>query len=164
MKTTKKLLALFFVAATMTMVSCGDEKDDPEPLAFNFENTSWESELNNDFTMQGTNMHIEGVWAIDFMSQTDCEMFMEIHVSVPSMPGYGYDDSETFPCTYRYDGNTSLVITEEDVNEQTGETESYDYNFTLRYEGDELVLEMHDDDPEMEELLGTNTLVFHRIR
>ena len=65
MKTTKKILAMFFVAATMTLMSCEKDETTPEP-AIQLAGTSWECEMNNVIYESGIQMNISLLSMIDF--------------------------------------------------------------------------------------------------
>ena len=172
MRTTKKLLALFFVAAIITLSGC--KEDDPEagPLPQNppqqpqnnpeLVGTTWMSNLQNDFTYQGVTMHLDLQSTLDFTDIKNGEWFLDLLVTVPSMPSYpGQNQNETLLFTYTFDG-TAIVLTETYTNEETGETETYDYNAV--YDPNAQTITINLDDEEMVEMMGTDVMVFTKIR
>lgn len=168
MRTTKKLLALFFVATIITLSGCKEEEPEanqnlPQQPQNNPElvGTSWMSNLQSDFTYQGVAMHLDLQSTLDFNDIKNGEWFMDLTVTVPSMPNYSQNQNETFVFTYTFDG-TQLVMTQTYVNDETGETETYDYNAVYDPNAQTITLDM--DDEEMVEMMGTDVMVFTKIR
>lgn len=164
----KKLFVMILVASMATMVAC--KKDDPKPeqpaqpqdRSEMLANTSWQSNLQNTYLYSGVEMLLDLNTMLDFKDRTSGSMFMDLNVTVPSMPDYpGQNNNESWDFTYTFDG-TNLVMTQSYVDEQTGETVSS--SDTLIYNADNETISYDMNDQEMEELFGTDELVFERIR
>lgn len=164
----KKLFVMFLVASMATMVAC--KKDDPKPeqpaqpqdRSEMLANTSWQSTLQNTYNYSGVEMLLELTTMLDFKDRTSGSMFMDLNVTIPSMPDYpGQNNNESWDFTYTFDG-TNLVMTQSYVDDQTGETESW--NDTLIYDSENETIMYDMNDQEMEEMFGTDELVFERIR
>lgn len=107
-------------------------------------------------------MLLELTTMLDFKDRTNGSMFMDLNVTVPSMPDYpGQNNNESWDFTYTFDG-TNLVMTQSYVDEQTGETESWGDTLIYDSENETIMYDMNDQ--EMEEMFGTDELVFERIR
>lgn len=125
-------------------------------------NTSWQSTLQNTYNYSGVEMLLELNTMLDFVDRTSGSMFMDLNVTVPSMPSYpGQNTNESFDFTYIFDG-TNLVLTQNYVDEQTGETVSSSDTLIYDSENETIMYDMNDQ--EMEEMFGTDILVFERIR
>lgn len=164
----KKLFVMILVASMATMVAC--KKDDPKPeqpaqpqdRSEMLANTSWQSTLQNTYNYSGVEMLLELTTMLDFKDRTNGSMFMDLNVTVPSMPDYpGQNNNESWDFTYTFDG-TNLVMTQSYVDDQTGETESSSDTLIYNSENETIMYDMNDQ--EMEELFGTDELVFERIR
>lgn len=164
----KKLFVMFLVASMATMVAC--KKDDPKPeqpaqpqdRSEMLANTSWQSTLQNTYNYSGVEMLLELTTMLDFKDRTNGSMFMDLNVTVPSLPDYpGQNNNESWDFTYTFDGS-NLVITQTYVDDQTGETESWGDTLIYNSENETIMYDMNDQ--EMEELFGTDELVFERIR
>lgn len=164
----KKLFVMFLVASMATMVAC--KKDDPKPeqpaqpqdRSEMLANTSWQSTLQNTYNYSGVEMLLELTTMLDFKDRTNGSMFMDLNVTVPSLPDYpGQNNNESWNFTYTFDGS-NLVITQTYVDDQTGETESWGDTLIYDSENETIMYDMNDQ--EMEEMFGTDELVFERIR
>lgn len=125
-------------------------------------NTSWQSNLQNTYLYSGVEMLLDLNTTLDFIDRTNGSMFMDLNVTVPSMPSYpGQNTNDSFDFTYTFDG-TNLVLTQNYVDEQTGETESWSDTLIYDSENETIMYDMNDQ--EMEEMFGTDILVFERIR
>ena len=169
MKHAKKLLAMFLVAAAVTLSGCkDDEPTQPEQPPQQQQNsselvgTTWEANLENDFTYQGVTMHIDLLAMLDFTELTKCELFMDLNLTVPAIPSYPpQHQSETEEFSYTFDGS-NLLLTQSYTNEQTGQTETYSYNAVYDSNAETITLDFDDD--EMVAMMGTDIIVFTRIR
>ena len=86
MKTTKKLLAMCFVAMTMMFSACSEKENNP--VSVDLSGTSWEATIDNVYNYQGiVDMIISGVMSMDFTSSTAGELYTNVTVSVPDIPG-----------------------------------------------------------------------------
>lgn len=169
MKHAKKLLAMFLVAATVTLSGCKDDEptqpeQPPQQPQGNVElaGSSWESNLESDYTYQGVTMHVDLLSMLDFTDQTNGEIFMDLTVTVPAIPSYPpQQNSMTEPFTYTVDG-VNIVMTGTYVDEETGETETY--NYTAVYDANAETITLDLDDEEMTAIIGTDIIVFTRVR
>jgi len=164
----KKLFVMILVASMATMVAC--KKDDPKPeqpaqpqdRSEMLANTSWQSNLQNTYLYSGVEMLLDLNTMLDFKDRTNGSMFMDLNVTIPSMPDYpGQNNNESWDFTYTFDG-TNLVMTQSYVDDQTGETESWGDTLIYDSENETIMYDMNDQ--EMEEMFGTDILVFERIR
>ena len=162
----KKLFVMLFVATMALMAAC--EKDDdtvqnpPQDRSEMLANTSWQSHLQNTYTSSGVDMLLDLNTMLDFMDRTSGSMFMDLNVTVPSLPSYpGQNTNESWDFTYTFDG-TNIVMTQSYVDDQTGETESS--SDTLIYNASNETITFDVNDQEMVEMFGTDVLVFERIR
>ena len=162
----KKLFVMLFVATMALMAAC--EKDDdteqnpPQDRSEMLANTSWQSHLQNTYTSSGVDMLLDLNTMLDFVDRTSGSMFMDLNVTVPSLPSYpGQNTNESWDFTYTFDG-TNIVMTQSYVDDQTGETESS--SDTLIYNASNETITFDMNDQEMVEMFGTDVLVFERIR
>lgn len=162
----KKLFVMLFVATMALMAAC--EKDDdteqnpPQDRSEMLANTSWQSHLQNTYPYSGVDMLLDLNTMLDFVDRTSGSMFMDLNVTVPSMPSYpGQNTNESWDFTYTFDG-TNIVMTQSYVDDQTGETESS--SDTLIYNASNETITFEVNDQEMVEMFGTDVLVFERIR
>lgn len=162
----KKLFVMLFVATMALMAAC--EKDDdtaqnpPQDRSEMLANTSWQSHLQNTYTHSGVDMLLDLNTMLDFVDRTSGSMFMDLNVTVPSLPSYpGQNTNESWDFTYTFDG-TNIVMTQSYVDDQTGETESS--SDTLIYNASNETITFDVNDQEMVEMFGTDVLVFERIR
>lgn len=162
----KKLFVMLFVTTMALMAAC--EKDDdtvqnpPQDRSEMLANTSWQSHLQNTYTSSGVDMLLDLNTMLDFVDRTSGSMFMDLNVTVPSLPSYpGQNTNESWDFTYTFDG-TNIVMTQSYVDDQTGETESS--SDTLIYNASNETITFDMNDQEMVEMFGTDVLVFERIR
>ena len=162
----KKLFVMLFVATMALMAAC--EKDDdtvqnpPQDRSEMLANTSWQSHLQNTYTYSGVDMLLDLNTMLDFVDRTSGSMFMDLNVTVPSLPSYpGQNTNESWDYTYTFDG-TIIVMTQSYVDDQTGETEPS--SDTLIYNASNETITFDMNDQEMVEMFGTDVLVFERIR
>ena len=162
----KKLFVMLFVTTMALMAAC--EKDDdtvqnpPQDRSEMLANTSWQSHLQNTYTYSGVDMLLDLNTMLDFVDRTSGSMFMDLNVTVPSLPSYpGQNTNESWDYTYTFDG-TIIVMTQSYVDDQTGETESS--SDTLIYNASNETITFDMNDQEMVEMFGTDVLVFERIR
>lgn len=161
MKTTKKLLAIFIVAATMMFAACSEKENNP--VSVDLSGTSWEATIDNVYNYQGiVDMIISGVMSMDFTSSTAGELYTNVTVSVPDIPGNDQtmDDTEEF--TYTFDG-TTLTLT------STGEDATTGDNGTMTYNAGDKTFTMIIPDESYEgmnlrDLYGSDRVVFRLVR
>lgn len=161
MKSMRKILAFFMMAATISMVSCkSDDEEKPEPPARDLTGTAWECEMNGTYTQQGITMNIGFLSMIDFIDNQNGEQFYNIDVTVPQYPSanQSFDMTEVF--TYTMTGNAlTLVATGSDP--ETGEPYTTEYKAT--YNADDNTIVFDYDDDQMAEILGSDVVVYHEI-
>lgn len=161
MKTSKILVAMFFVAVTMAFAACNDKEDNPEPqpVAIDLTGSAWEGNLTSTFLYMGIDMNVEIFHSIDFTSKTQGLMFTEFSVDVPMLPGVSYSDTTSDAFTYVFSNNT-LTITDSDGVAETLTYNPADSTFTMPVP-DEVDEEMG---MSYQEMLGTDKIVFRKVR
>lgn len=167
MKQRLHLLAMLFVAATMTLGLAGCQPDEPEqpvqeePQTLNLVGSSWESTVQSTATQQvqgGTiEMNVTLNAVIDILDGENADLFMDIAVEVPAYPAANQSMSQDESCTYTFDG-TSLVLTSKGEDSTEGD------NGTLTYHAETNTFTMPINEPEVEEMLGITELTFHQTR
>lgn len=159
MKSMRKILAFFMMAATISMVSCkSDDEEKPEPPARDLTGTAWECEMNGTYTQQGITMNIGFLSMIDFIDNQNGELFYNIDVTVPQYPSanQSFDMTEVF--TYTMTGNAlTLVATGSDP--ETGEPYTTEYKATYNADDNTIVFDFDDDD--MAQILGSDVVIYH---
>ena len=99
---------------------------------------------------------------LDFTELTKGELFMDINITVPAIPDYPpQHQSETEEFSYTFDGS-NLLLTQSYTNEQTGQTTSYDIKTVYDKQAETITVDFDDD--EMAAIMGTDIIVFTRIR
>ena len=166
MKKAPKLVALFFVAAMMTLAGCQKENNndnnnptpqpEPRPQGISLAGTSWVYDINTEFTYQGILEVITGQYLMDFNTDADGEMFIDITVEVPAYPDYNQSQNMTEPFTYYFYNNT-LTLT------STGDDAVEGDDGTMTYHPEDTTFHMIVDDAETAEILG-DEIIFHLTR
>ena len=150
------LLAMFFVAATLTFVSCGDKEEkpvpqpEPTPVGVDLSGASWECQFATTTVEQGISMNIDFLMILDFFSKTEGEIFCDMSLEVPDYPNYNQVQNYTDSFTYFFDGET-LTLTDEEGTPMIMTYNAADSSFVW-----------HEDD--MEEILNTDALIFNKKR
>lgn len=166
MKTRSTLTALLCAAACLTLGACGpDEAEQPVPQpgqhSISLAGTSWMSDVENDYTFYYGNYPIQmlcnQLTIIDLNDDLNGEMFFDISIEVPSAPAANQSQTHTEAFTYTFDGST-LKLT------GTGENSTEGDEDILTFNPADTTFSMPINDPEMTEMLGVNTLVFHLIQ
>ena len=150
---------MFFVAATMTLMSCEKEETTPEP-AIQLAGTSWECEMNNVIYESGIQMNISLLSMIDFTDGTNAEWFMDLTLTVPAYPQANQSFNETANVTYKMVGN-DLTLYYNETDHETGETESWEMHGVYNATDNTFTLDGSDED--MVEMMGTDKMVFHQV-
>lgn len=159
MKSMRKILAFFMMAATISMVSCkSDDEEKPEPPARDLTGTAWECEMNGTYTQQGITMNIGFLSMIDFIDNQNGELFYNIDVTVPQYPSanQSFDMTEVF--TYTMTGN-ALTLVATGTDPESGEPYTTEYKAT--YNADDNTIVFDYDDDQMAEILGSDVVVYH---
>lgn len=163
----KKSLTLFFVAAMVMFASC--KKDDSQPespaqpqdLSGQLANTSWISEMQNNYSYSGVDMLLTLTSTLDFFENKEGEFFMDLLVTVPSMPSYpGQSQNVSFDFTYTFDGD-NLVLTQTYVDPETGVAETSSDTCIYNKEDETILYDMNDE--EMVEMMGTDKILFRKL-
>ena len=167
MKQKLHLLAMLFVAATMTLGLAGCQPDEPgqpvqeEPQTLNLAGTSWEATVEQTTTQQAQGVTIEENVSlnavIDILDDKNAELFMDVSIEVPAFPAANQNMTQSDSCTYTFDG-TTLVLTSK------GEDSSEGDNGTLTYHAETNTFTMPINEPEVEQMLGITELTFHQTR
>lgn len=157
MKQFKKMMAMLFVAATMTFGACSDdEKETTTPD--NIAGTQWVGNVSNSYTMQGITMNFDMNFNMKFTDNENGQMATDFSVEAPAMPAANHNQSETSNFNYTFDG-TTLTISENGTAVSTLTYNKSNDTFTMPipdvYEVTEMGLSI-------EEILGTTQVVFHK--
>lgn len=170
MKKTLKMMALLFVAATMTLTGC--EKDPQTDNGGNGGNggngtntgnilarTTWESNIEDTIEYSGVQMELTFNATLDFFDEKNGELFQDIYLYVPIMPSASQSMNDTEPFTYVFAGD-SCVMNFEYYDEDEGDT--LNYSLTAKYNRSDESLTLDFNEPEMEQIIGTDKIVFHK--
>ena len=166
MKTTKRILAMLFVAATMVFAACGDkdnENDNPQPVNMDLSGRAWQGAVSSNYTYMGLiQMNINANITMHFTISTEGEALISYILEVPSAPDYNQNNEQTSAFTYTFDGSKLILTpTDEEQGEDSllGEMNYNSANNTFvmpipegTYEGINL-----------REALGTDQVVFYEI-
>ncbi len=158
---------MLLMATTMVLTACEKDPDpDPQPQPqsenISLSGTTWEGSLNNTFLYQGTlEMVVSFNIIIDFNDTLNGEFFMDMNIEVPQYPSAGQRMNDSWPHTYTFDGKTCTLTYAEGVELDEGEDPTL---AVLRYNAADTTFIMPVDDPDAEEMLGTDTVVFHLTR
>lgn len=157
MKQFKKMMAMLFVAATMTFGACSDdEKETTTPD--NIAGTQWVGNVSNSYSMQGITMNFDMNFNMKFTDSENGQMTTDVSVEVPAMPSANQNQSETSNFNYTFDG-TTLTISENGTAVSTLTYNKSNDTFTMPIPDVDEVTEMG---LSLEEILGTNQVVFHK--
>lgn len=157
MKQFKKMMAMLFVAATMTFGACSDdEKETTTPD--NIAGTQWVGNVSNSYTMQGITMNFDLKFNMKFTDNENGQMTTNFAVEVPSMPAANQNQNDTKDFNYTFDG-TTLTITVTGAEQTTLTYNKSNDTFTMPIPEVDEVTEMG---LSLEEILGTNQVVFHK--
>lgn len=167
MKKAKQFVALFFVAAMMTLAGC--EKDNgngnnnnsepqpqPRPEGISLAGTSWECIIETEYTYQGILELINAQQMMDFNDSVNGEMFVDFTAELPDYPQYNQHQTVTEPFTYYFYNNT-LTLTSTGANAEEGD------DGIMTYHPEDTTFHMAIDDPQEAEILG-NEMVFRLVR
>jgi len=169
----KKILSVFFallfICASSLMVSC--EKDDPAPNDQNnntqtndnakLAGTSWNCQIEHAGSMQGVGYIVTLDATLDFFDTEKGEMYQYAAVEFPSLPNYNQSTDMTSSFTFELKGS-KLTIHETWVDDETGETVEGDSECIYDESAESITMTF--DDPDMLEMLGTNTYVFTKVK
>lgn len=174
MKKAQKFVALFLVAAVMTLVGCEKEnttnnnnsQPQPRPAGISLAGTSWENSIANSATatIQGysIDMNISMLTIMDLNDEQNGERFIDFTLDMPMIPSASQHQTGTDPITYNFNGN-ELILTYADGNEE--------YHDTLYFRASDSTFLMAVPDYELDgmgityqELMGTDTMVFTKTR
>lgn len=157
MKQFKKMMAMLFVAATMTFGACSDdEKETTTPD--NIAGTQWVGNVSNSYTMQGITMNFDLKFNMKFTDNENGQMATDFSVEVPAMPAANQNQSETSNFNYTFDG-TILTLSENGTAVSTLTYNKSNDTFTMPIPEVDEVTEMG---LSIEEILGTTQVVFHK--
>jgi len=158
MKQFKKMMAMLFVAATMTFGACSDdEKETTTPD--NIAGTQWVGNVSNSYTMQGITMNFDMNFNMKFTDNENGQMATDYSVEVPTIPSANHNQSDTFDFNYTFDG-TTLTLSENGTAVSTLTYNKSNDTFTMPIpNADEEMAEMG---VSLGEMLGTTQVVFHK--
>lgn len=157
MKQFKKMMAMLFVAATMTLGACSD-KDNETTTPDNIAGTQWVGNVSNSYTMQGITMNFDLKFTMKFTDSEKGQMLTNFAVEVPSMPAANQNQNDTEDFNYTFNG-TTLTITMTGAEQTTLTYNESNDTFTMPIPDVDEVTEMG---LSLEEILGTNQVVFHK--
>ena len=135
--------------------------EEPQVETLKLDNTSWTSALQSTMTMQGVTMNLDLDASLDFQDATNGEFYMLVNIEVPAMPSASQHQDITYLFTYTVKDNI-ISITYEYEDPETHETETYTDELT--YNPEEQTITMYFNDAEMEEMFGTDKLVFTKVQ
>lgn len=170
MKTKRFLLALLFVATTLSFAACGDKDDDDNDSNNNSElvGTLWEAQLNGTATDDELGeITMEMRFNMLFEDEENGRMDESMLILLPT-GGYIPEENDSDPFTYALKGNTlTLTFTYQDEDEVETETGTMTYNrdentFTMPIPEDADIAEEFG--MTIQELFGTDQVVFHKVR
>lgn len=157
MKQFKKMMAMLFVAATMTFGACSDdEKETTTPD--NIAGTQWVGNVSNSYTMQGITMNFDLKFNMKFTDNENGQMTSDVSVEVPSMPNMNRSESDANDFEYTFNG-TTLTLTVTGAEQSTLTYDEGDDTFTMSIPEIEELSEMG---LSITDVLGTNQVVFHK--
>ena len=163
MKKAQKCVALFFVAAVMTLVGCQKENGNnnnsqpqPRPQGISLAGTSWECNIETSYTYQGILELITAQQIMDFIDGVNGEIFVDYTAELPDYPRYNQHQTMTEPFTYYFYNNT-LTLT------STGDDAVEGDDGTMTYHPEDTTFHMIVDDAETAEILG-DEMIFHLTR
>ena len=165
MKKTKQFVALFFVAAMMTLAGCGKENNtnnnsepqpQPRPAGISLAGTSWECDIETDYYQQGIQIFVNAQFIMDLNDDVNGEMFVDMTMEVPVYPQANQHQTTTEPMTsYFYNNTMTLTSTGDDAVEGDAGT--------MTYHPEDTTFHMIVDDAEAAEILG-DEMIFHLTR
>lgn len=174
MKKAFKLFSMLMIASLLTLTFSSCEKDpvekpnteqgddDPTTLtAQDLAGTSWQCTLENTIVKNGVTINISYENILDFTDTEKGEYFEMAVIEFPQYPSGNQQMDQTVKFTYTVVDNKimiTVVETDETSGEETVETSEYIYNA-------ETQTITHDtNDPEMEQLMGTDTYIFTKVQ
>ena len=170
MKQKLHLLAMLFVAATMTLGLAGCQPDEPgqpaqptpeEIQSLALAGTSWEATVEQTTTQQAQGVTIEMNVSlnavIDILDSQNAALFLDVAVEVPAAPAANQNVTQDDTCAYTFDGTTLVLHNQEGDGFNGG-------NDTLTYHADANTFTLHIYDPDAKEMLGVSELTFHQTR
>lgn len=165
MKKVQKIVALFLVAAVMTLAGCekenntnnnSDPQPQPRPTGISLASTSWTSEINTEYYQQGIQMLITAQYILDLTDDENGEIFVDMSREVPAYPQANQHQTMTEPVIYYFYNNT-LTLT------STGEDAVEGDEGTMIYHPEDTTFHMIVDDAQAAAILG-DEIVFHLTR
>ena len=165
MKKTKQFVALFFMAAMMTLAGCGKDNNtnnnsepqpQPRPAGISLAGTSWECNIETEYYQQSIQILINVQQIMDFNDEVNGEIFVDFTQEVPIAPRYNQHQTMTEPFTYYFYNNT-LTLT------STGDDAVEGDSGTMIYHPEDTTFHMIVDDAEAAEILG-DEMIFHLTR
>lgn len=165
MKKVQKFVALFLVAAVMTLAGCEKENNtnnnsnpqpQPRPAGISLAGTSWTSDVNTEYYQQGVQMLVNAQFIMDLNDDENGEMFVDMTIEVPVYPQANQHETTTEPMTYYFYNNT-LTLT------STGDDAVEGDEGTMIYHPEDTTFHMIVDDAQAAEILG-DEIVFYLTR
>ncbi|MBO7101223.1 MAG: hypothetical protein J6V98_04295 [Bacteroidales bacterium] len=165
MKKVQKIVALFLVAAVMTLAGCEKENNtnnnsnsqpQPRPEGISLAGTSWECNIETEYYQQGIQILINAQQIMDFNDEVNGEIFVDFTQEVPIAPRYNQHQTMTEPVIYYFYNNT-LTLT------STGEDAVEGDEGTMIYHPEDTTFHMIVDDAQAAAILG-DEIVFHLTR
>ena len=152
------MMAMLFVAATMTFGACSDdEKETTTPD--NIAGTQWVGNVSNSYTMQGITMNFDQNFNMKFTDNENGQMATDYSIEFPASPYANQNQSDTFNFNYTFDG-TTLTLSENGTAVSTLTYNKSNDTFTMPIPNvDEEIAELG---VTLEEILGTTQVVFHK--
>lgn len=170
MKSTLKTLATLLVAATFAFAGC-EKEDNINPIVPDapeeetpvniYDGTSWMAHIENTYYYEGfLRMDIDYSLSLDFLDSVKGELFHDVYINVPDYPTASQSFNETEEFAYTF-SNDSVVLNCQYFDEESGDT--VDYAYVLVYDTVAKTLTLDFNDPDMEAMVGTTTVVFTQV-
>lgn len=162
MKQKLHLLAMLFVATTMTLGLAACQDDEPEqPAVLNLAGTTWEAQAEHTHYQQvqgyTIEMNVNLNTVLDILDGENADLFMDLAVEVPAAPAANQNVTLEDTCAYTFDGTTLVLHNQEGDGFNGG-------NDTLTYHADANTFTLHIYNPDAKEVLGVSELAFHQTR
>ena len=164
MKKAKQFVALFFVAAMMTLAGCEKEnvnnnsepQPQPRPAGISLAGTSWECEIDTSYSSDGFVQLMNVHQIIDFNDDVNGELFIDFTAEFPDYPQSTQHETMTLQFTYYFYNNT-MTLTSTDDDAVEGDSG------TMIYHPEDTTFHMIVDDAYTAEILG-DEMIFRLTR
>ena len=169
MKNIKFILAVLLAAATMTTFSCNRDDDDNNnqqqqqpsnvhPTDKDLSGTTWEGSVSSVYTVYGIDLDLNLDISFDFNDTLNTEMYMYLVINYPEeMARDPQTQDFAEKGVYYFDGQKLYMHDPDDYSPYTEDDVAMTFNAA------DTTFVMPVNDPEMEEMIGTDTLILRLI-